>query len=85
MLGSYLGIYSVGKSVPLKHIAGEKTKYFLKEDGEADATGGIRGFGLECGETYNNCSRIIKQGEARLRKIISDFLDGEPLEEYLEK
>lgn len=85
MLGSYLGLYCSSNSIPLKHIAGEKTKYTYDDDGEPDAVGGIRGFGLECGETYNNCSRIIRQGEARLRKIISDFLDGDPLEEYLEK
>lgn len=85
MLGSYLGLYSTASSVPLKHIAGEKTKFFLDPNGELSAAGGVRGFGLECGETYNNCSRIIRQGEARLRKIISDFLDGGHLEEYLEK
>jgi RNA polymerase sigma factor (sigma-70 family) len=85
MLGQHLGMYIAKDQVPLKHIAGEKSRILRKEGEQTDIVGGLSGFGLECGESYNNCSKLIKQAEAKLRHLLVEFLGEGLYDDYLEK
>lgn len=81
MLAQYLGFYVTEDPVPLKYIAGEKTKLVAGVSDHAE--GGWNGFGLQIGETYNSCSKVIKQSEVRFKTVLRNFFDG-LYAEYLE-
>lgn len=84
MLGQFLGIYGASEKKPLKYIAGEKTRVVKKGD-SVEVVGGYAGFGLEVGETYNSCSKLIRQGEAKLKNLLREFFDNSLYGEYLER
>jgi RNA polymerase sigma factor (sigma-70 family) len=72
MLSMYLGLYFKKTPMAIKHIAGEPSK--VEDVGEHILLHpGAAGFGLEVGETYNNCSRLIKESEAKFRSILKEF------------
>ena len=85
MLGQHLGLYVSGDPVPLKHIAGEKSRITRRDDRDVEVAGGLSGFGLECGESYNKCSELIRQGEAKLRALLKEYLGEGLYDDYLEK
>jgi len=83
MLAQYLGIYVTEDPVPLKYIAGERSRVVKINEDSVDIVPGWNGFGLQIGETYNSVGKLIKQSEAKLKAILRRFL-GRPYADYLE-
>lgn len=83
MLAQYLGIYAAEKPVPLKYIAGERSREIKDGEQVVDVTDGWNGFGLQIGQTYNSVSKAIKLGEAKYKAILRQFFDG-LYDDYLE-
>jgi len=70
LLGQYYGIYVASQPVPIKYIAGEAPK--ATADGRIGA--GWNGYGVQIGESYNSCSKLIRQVEAKFRLMLLEHL-----------
>jgi hypothetical protein len=81
LLCQYLGIYVCDRPNAIKYIAGEKTAMSSRDTLVFD--GAFNGFGMQLGETYNTCSKVIRQSQGRLREIVREYLD-EVCIDYLE-
>lgn len=72
MVSMHLGIFFKKVPTSLLDIAGEAA--VVEDDGNHLVIHpGRPGFGLEVGEPYNSCSRLIKLGEAKFRSILKRF------------
>lgn len=83
MLGQALGLYVAETPIPLKYIAGERSRITTSEDGEVEVIPGWNGYGLQIGETYNSVGKRIKESEAKFKHYLRDLL-GPLYADYLE-
>lgn len=83
MLSQYLGLYVTENPIPLKYIAGERSRVTKSEDGEVEVVPGCNGYGLQIGETYNSVGKLIKQSEAKFKHILKQLL-GDLYADHLE-